>query len=193
MIITYILFVFLSHINYFCQFWTLYTWNYTFLVSLAPHHGCGVQHFILAVFLCVNEHSTVHLSLLAWMGIRVISSLGLLHIVVQPPFLYMHIAHSISTFFLQFKASKCACWSWEVLVILFQPSHPDPLIPALCLFMYLITRLPGLQLLVTFGQREATAWAWRVGGTTLGVWMPLASSLPPHSSGSSCTAFLLQF
>ena len=157
MIITYILFVFLSHVNYFCQFWTLYTWNYTFLISLAPHHGCGVQHFILAVFLCVNEHSTVHLSLLAWMGIRAVSSLGLLHTVVQPPFLWCTCTlHTVYWASLQFKASKCACSSWEVLVILFQPSHPDPLIPALCLFKYLITRLPGLQLLVTFGQREAS-------------------------------------
>lgn len=100
--------------------------------------------------------------------------------------------HTVYWASLPFKASKFACWSREVLVILFQPSHPDPFIPAICLFKNLITRLPGLQLLVTFGWREATAWAWSVGGATLGVWIPLATSLPPHSSGSSCTAFLLQ-
>lgn len=99
MIITYILFVFLSNVNYFCQFWTVCTWDYTYLISLAPHHVCGVQHFIVALFLCVNEHNTVHLSLLAWMGIRAVSSWGLLHTMAQPPFLYMHNAHSILSFF----------------------------------------------------------------------------------------------
>lgn len=74
MIITYILFVFLSNVNYFCQFWTLYTWNDAFLISLAPHHVCGVQHFIAALSVCVSEHSTGHSSLPAWMGIRAVST-----------------------------------------------------------------------------------------------------------------------